>query len=451
MACTIAITSCTGKHNPTLPLIKYDQETNNLIIIQTDTAAHDTATIQIEGFYNQSIPVKDTVSLSIGKIVNNFDQIKFAYELATHDNSQSILVHTSRTNDTIYKYTHKTIEIAPIPVAKVISGNCIGLQDVNYQRDYREKIRLWIFQNKINPDSILIEKMNSLMKQFNYSGHNEYSKLAGDPPILKSIKDTRYRFDIDIPGKYFYLYAAQYVNNLKHFIEKKISEGLKDAHSSPKDEFICKQPGDVGPNCLFMIGINEDWNYTVVPLGIVFVDNEAPHIYASDFTMPHNSMYSRVFSQLPKLGESEPWRNSFFLKNQDILVNFPQPPSSITSKVSINYGNFQGNEYFGFNIPFYISVSGDVQIITIGGHKLDAKNIKNGECIRLQIKGLHVGDNSLSLSATDTRGNKSTSSLPISIVSTHNNTNYDDDDDYDYDDLDSRISDLEDRLNDLDY
>ena len=95
----------------------------------------------------------------------------------------------------------------------------------------------------------------------------------------------------------------------------------------------------------------------------------------------------------------------------------------------------------------YISINGDVKSVTIGSHKLDVHSIKNGECIRLHMKKLHIGDNSLPLSAIDSRGNMSTSSLSIPIVSIRNNSSYHENDDYD--DLEDRISDLESRMEDL--
>jgi hypothetical protein len=130
-----------------------------------------------------------------------------------------------------------------------------------------------------------------------------------------------------------------------------------------------------------------------------------------------------------------------------MVINIPDLSSSITSSVSVSYGSFEGNDYFGYNIPFYVSVYGDVQSLTIGSHRLNGSSIKNGECIRLHIRGLHTGDNSLPLTAVDSRGNKSTSSLSIPLVTIQNNQSYQDDD---YDDLEDRISDLESRLDDLD-
>ena len=119
--------------------------------------------------------------------------------------------------------------------------------------------------------------------------------------------------------------------------------------------------------------------------------------------------------------------------------------SNIFSTVNVSYGAFEGNDYFGYDIPFYIDIDGDVKSITIGSHIISVNSIKSGECVRMHIKKLHIGDNSLPITATDNRGNKSNESLSISI---HRVTSYYNDDE-DYNDLEDRISDLEDRIDDL--
>lgn len=441
------LVACSFENNPPLPTVMYDSETSELVIIQNDTAAHDTAYIEMEGLYENQIAIKDTIKLFFNKIVKDFEEIKYAYKLACNDNCLSLSIKTSRTNDTIFNYKHKVIDIKPISVANVVSGNCMGLYDVNYTRDYTDVIRLWIFKHKINPDSLLIEKTNSLLKQFHYSGRDEYSVKSLDIPIVTSLLNTKYKFDVDLPGTYFYLYACQTQKEIEAFIEKKVSEGLTDAHSSSKDEFVCYQEGYSGPNVLFMIGIDDNWTYKIVPCGMVFVDNMPPKFQKLGVRSRIQSLLIiAMSSDVNYPGPKGDWPSSIYLKNQNIYVSFPYPSKEITSSVSISYGDFQGNEYFGYNIPFYVSKSGDLQSVTIGGHTLNASNIRNGDCIRIHMKGLHIGDNSISLSANDVRGNKSKSSLSIPIVSISNNSSYDDDD---YDDLDDRISDLEDRLDEL--
>lgn len=443
----ITYTSC--EHIPTKPIVEYDSDKSVIQIVQTDTAAHDSAFISIGSMYNSVIPIKDTVSLSITEIIRSFNQIEFAYKLATHDNTFDVTVRTSRTSDTTFQYRFNTFDIKPINVAEVVSGSCCGFYDVNNKRDYHGKIRQWIFENDLSPDSSVIETANSILRQFNYSGKNEYSALSNAVPVVNSLSGLKFRFNTQLEGDFFYLYAYPCSSGkpIKSFVESKITKGLSDAHHSVRDEFACSNSGGSGPNVLFLIGIDKNWKYEALPVGIIVVDDIAPKISAKGY-MPtrYRDFYNAYHSH--ENGPSLSWSKNITLPRQNMVINIPSISASISSMVSVSYGDFEGNDYFGYNIPFYVSISGDVQLLTIGSHRLNGGAIKNDECIRLHIRGLHTGENSLPLTAVDSRGNKSTSSLSIPIVTIRNNPSYHDD--ADYDDLENRISELESMLDDLD-
>ena len=434
----ITYTSC--EHIPTKPIVEYDSDKSVIQIVQTDTAAHDSAFISIGSIYQSVIPIKDTVSLSITGTIKKLDQIEVAYKLATHDNTFDVTVRTSRTTDTTFQYRFNTFDIKPINVAEVVSGPCCGFYDVNNKRDYHGKIRQWIFKNNLTPDSSIIEDTNSLLRQFNYSGKNEYSALSVSVPIVTSLNGLKYRFKAQLGGDYYYLYAYSCNSGtpIKSFVESKIAKGLTDAYHSLDEEFTCSNNGGSGPNVLFLIGIDKNWKYKALPVGIVVIDDIAPRISAMGH-MPtrYRSLYGNYSTY--DSSSSLSWSKTITLPSQNLLINIPNISASISSSVSVSYGDFEGNDYFGYNIPFYVYVYGDVQTVTIGSHKLNGNTIKNGECIRLHIKGLHTGDNSLPLTAIDSRGNKSTGSLSIPLVRIRNNPSYHDDD---YDDLEDRISDL---------
>lgn len=95
---------CSCKHMPTLPTTLFDEESYTISILQTDTAAHDTAYIYIDDLYSDSIPVNDTLTIAVAKIVKKFDQIELAYKLATKNHCLPVKVRTSRTNDTVFNY-----------------------------------------------------------------------------------------------------------------------------------------------------------------------------------------------------------------------------------------------------------------------------------------------------------------------------------------------------------
>ena len=442
----VLVINISCEHIPTKPIVEYDSDNSKVKVIQTDTAAHDSAYISIGNIYKKVLPIKDTINISVREALNSLNQIEVAYQLATQDYQFDINVHTTRTNDTTFIYKYKPFDIKPINVAQVMSGQCRGLYDVNHKRDYHGKIRQWIFKKDLTPDSSIIERTNSILRQFNYSGKNEYSAINEATPIVTSLSGMTFKFNAQLEGEYFYLYAypSQSGTPIKSFVESKITKGLVDAHKSVCDVFSCSNSGGSGPNVLFLIGIDKNWKYVVLPVGIVVIDDIAPHINAIGHAP---TRYRGLLGYSNYSNSSSPsWPRYVTLKSQNMQINIPDI-SGLTSSVSVSYGNFEGNDYFGYNIPFYISINGDVKSVTIGSHKLDAHSIKNGECIRLHMKKLHIGDNSLPLSAIDSRGNMSTSSLSIPIVSIRNNSSYHDNDDYD--DLEDRISDLESRMEDL--
>lgn len=356
------------------------------------------------------------------------------------------MIHTTRTNDTIFSYQYKHFEIKPINVAGIITGPCCGFYDVNIKRNYHEEIRKWIFKNDLKPDNSIIEETNSILREFNYSNKMEYSTLSDSIPIVNSLYGQKFRFNAQLEGDYFYLYAYDCSSgaSIKSFVESRIAKGLNDAHHSIQDDFLCSNSGGTGPNVLLLIGIDKHWKYEALPVGIVIIDHIAPIISAKGYTSDNPwDKLSRTYGNIDN-NVSLSWPRYITIENQNIQVNIPDIPTNISSSVSVYYGNFEGKDFGGYNIPFYVYIYGDVKTITIGAHRLDAKSIKNGECLRLHIKTLHIGDNSLPLTAVDSRGNKSSSSLSIPVVPIRNNSSYHDD----YDDLENRISDLESRMDD---
>ena len=222
----ILLLNVSCEHIPTKPLVKYDSEDTSILIIQTDTAAHDSAYISIGNVYKTVLPIKDTINISIREALKTFNQIEVAYQLATQDYQFDINVHTTRTNDTTFLYKYKPFDIKPINVVQVVSGQCRGLYDVNYKRDYHGKIRQWIFKNDLTPDSVIIERTNSILRQFNYSWKNEYGAINEATPIVTSLSGMNFKFNAQLEGEYFYLYAypSQSGTPIKSFVGIKNNE-----------------------------------------------------------------------------------------------------------------------------------------------------------------------------------------------------------------------------------
>ena len=91
----ITYTSC--EHIPTKPIVEYDSDKSVIQIVQTDTAAHDSAFISIGSIYQSVIPIKDTVSLSITGTIKKLNQIEVAYKLARkYDVEMPIVEHVNK-------------------------------------------------------------------------------------------------------------------------------------------------------------------------------------------------------------------------------------------------------------------------------------------------------------------------------------------------------------------
>ena len=442
----LPLCSCHFYKDPAHPLISYDEDLNQVNFIQVDTLAHDTAYISIGEIIYDSLSIKDSLFYSVKKALASLNQKVLAYNLIKNQNELLIKVQTKRGIDTSFIYKYKEFDIIPIKTAKVISGPCVGLYDVNYKRDYHKSIRAWMFDNGISPDSLMIEQMNSLMRQLNYSGWNEYSVYKNNIPIVKNLRNQHFKFDVDMSGKYFYLYIGKNIKNIIPFIKEKITENFKDATNSTQAAFKCSNMYVSGPNVIFLISIDENWNYKILPVGFTIIDNKAPEIY----TGCYNSRFSfaKVESKYRNALEVS-WPKELYLTKSNIKINIPQQEFSICEAVSITYGDFSGDNHWGYNIPFWVAKKGDIKSISIGNKTFPASSIKNDRIIHIHMKSLKIGENIIRISASDIHGNTSTETISISTIRRSPKTTYYDDEEDQYDDLEDRINDLEYRLEEL--
>lgn len=434
--------ACDEEYIPCHPIISYDNELSLVKITQSDTLAKDTAVISIDGFLSETLIVKDSISYSIDDNIKKINQLDLAYYLINNNNELGVKVSTKRGLDTSFVYKFKEINIEPIMTAKVLSGNCVGLYDKNSRRDYHEKIRRYFFENNLHPDSSLIESMNNLMIQFNYSWLNEYSSLEKEIPVVRDLNNLFFTFESSLPGNYFYLYACNKEDGIKSFVKDKIAKNFEGAVLSSENPMKCSNPGRAGINVLLLIAIDNDWKYNILPVGLVEIDNVAPEIFTKGLIDNSRWGFTGGINPTPIT-----WPAFVLFNDWDIKVNIPSQRKVITSSVTIRYGSFRGNDHFGYDVPFYIHKYGDLQSFSIGKKTIMASSVENGKCIRVHLP-LRIGDNDVRITATDIMGNTSSGTMSIPIVSYRINNSYDDDED-DYDELEDRISDLESQVEEL--
>ena len=245
----------------------------------------------------------------------------------------------------------------------------MGLYDLNYKRDFVKGIKQWLFEKKIAPNDSMILGMNRILRTMKKSGKNEYYPLSSHIPIVSDISNLRYKFIVDMDGDYFYLYSypCKSGKKIRSFIEKKIADNFSEASLSPNDIFSCSNRGGEGPNILFLVSIDKNWNYELLPVGLIVIDQEAPILFQS---AGGSSAFTTNLAFIEaRRGNAESWPKYTLISKQNMLIHIPDIPS-IKSYVSISIGHFQGDDYFGYNVPFEINSRGDLKTVTIANHRI---------------------------------------------------------------------------------
>ena len=340
----------------------------------------------------------------------------------------------------IFFYKFNSFDIKPINIAKVISGNCIGLYDVNYRKNFISSIRKWAFNNNILPDSILFDKMNSLLKQITYSGKKEYNVLKGNIPIVKSTKGLKFKFDVNLPGENFYLFITSSEDFLKSFIESKVSNGFKDALHDVKDEFTCYNEAKSGTKVVFLISIDKNYKYKYLPVGVLMVDKVRPDIYGPNEYSLNPFKRTGNYKWKVLVQNDNFYQLSYGLIMDDFILHFPNAEKYITSSCQ-----FKREDEDDEKSDIKVFVKGDYESITIGKKVYNRNYFKEHKYIKMSFYSFY---DKVPISIIDKRGNKNEGSISCEYTGRYYVRSYDDNDE-DYEELESRINDLESKINEL--
>ena len=76
---------------------------------------------------------------------------------------------------------------------------------------------------------------------------------------------------------HYVLFAASSEKEIKDFVEEVVSNNYELTSKTLSGGMKCfrKMESD-GYKCITLVGINDDWSYQVVPLGLVAIDNTPP-------------------------------------------------------------------------------------------------------------------------------------------------------------------------------
>lgn len=357
---------------------------------------------------------------------------EIAYEIANKD---SFPIHYMIKNDSII-LCDTAIFYKKIP--PVISDSIYAyMKNTHYagvqKSTYKDKIydvKKFLVNYNLKADSTTIETMARYLFYLltnNTIAYKNNKKI----PIYKQLPAQSVNIKTNMNADYFYLVGVKNQKTLDDFIKTEIVNGFTQGQSSyvrgTKDLHLSPIKTHGNYLYLFLCGINKDWSSKSILVGGVIIDDVPPYI-SSKFN------YSSIF-------EAKKHREYGYNieKFYNYYVDFDYNYDIQTDILSLKYGNFDGNDYDGYSVPFILKLdsSFDLSAIVIKGKKkkINDMNVEireQGNTIynytkhyiirfRHHFHKLNTGDNYIQVDFLDTRGNKSTTTINIRTERIRNN------------------------------
>lgn len=323
---------------------------------------------------------------------------KIAYHLAINKGNIKIGLNIHNICDTTIYYRYNVANTYDL-TGNVIEGICAPLHGAYSQVNIETDIIKWLYRNGYNniADST-INDIRLYIQDLSRSKFKQY-QTKDEVPVIASLKGIDYRISSDMKADYYYLLACQNENQIDDFVEEVVSLKFEGAENSLNEPILCyRSPSTNGLACIMLIGINSNWSYKVVPIGLISIDNISPTV-------------GKMIDEDKSFSSSQ-----FLFKNHQIEVNSKSPVPIISGHLNINLGKFQGYGYM-LNVPFTFSFHGDISKIIVHRTKnltenIDLSDKKSPYHITLNI-GLDTGDNYIPIEVIDKRGNRTSYDLKI--------------------------------------
>lgn len=283
---------------------------------------------------------------------------------------------------------------------------------------YFQRAKSFLVRNKIRKNDDFIARMAYIMYIILNNGHENLYELS-EVRTVKEMPNEPIVVHTNMDYDYFYLLAVNNENNLKTFAESEIVNGFKQGKRSQvvgdKDLTLVPMlhnPYVSGEISLFLLGINENWDYDYYPVGGIIIDNVAPILLWENPTLQLFSI-----NTYPADGVLE--------KFKDYYIKFPV--SLYQSQIkNVTWGNFEGNDYWGYPIVFTVNIAeiGDLSSVILQGkrYKIDLLEAfrKKSFVFEHRFPRLNVGDNYVTIQFEDKMGNVSSGKINIKTESVRN-------------------------------
>lgn len=312
------------------------------------------------------------------------------------------------------KYEVKDIINADVtlPKAKIISGEAAVLQTKEEDITTKTEIRRWLYQQQHNLNDDEIAELLSIKNYLLRTDFYEYV-TNGEIPVLTSLANIYYDIETDMEADYYYLFACKNDNEIENFVEDVVALDFEGASNITQKMSCYRTKGEGGTLCVFLIGINKNWEKCISPIGVVTIDNISPTISSDNKTI--------LFGDLQNTEKSDK-EFSFNTIKAKIVVHNIQP---IEGSVHISTGDFRGDR-----VPFTFEFCGDIKNVSIKRETRSDYSYLKRETKTIELYGkesplhisyeldLGIGDNKIPIKITDIRGNSSELYYSIKMVYT---------------------------------
>lgn len=452
---TFVIVSCQSVLEPEKEVLFTIEENNNLHV---DYTGKDTLKLTLDWLTTDSIMAKDSSVIKLSKFINDGHRTEAAYRYAK-DSELNVIVSAYNKGvflkDSIIALNIPEINPDLLSEYAILYNGTLCPYITNIPNpNNKAYIRGWLYDNEHRLDSVQFDVMSDVLFRFAMPNQLIYKlDKSVKIPVFTKFPSETFTVESNLKADNYYFVAVQSEEGLKRSV-KDIIQKEKKSNLIVSDTIFRGKCLDYreeyGGNLIsiFLLGINEDWSDRAIPVGVFALDEEGPYI--STYSLSPSSLRPLHNGSLVDIiGDDSfdrPGTLAFNTKKYGYTISDKYRVDTY-GDVKVSYGNFQGNDYFGYDIPFNIRIRGDVKEVSIGNHKLKREQLLNNSSITLHFKRLNYGNNNFKVTAVDNRGNSETGSININVQPVRrSNNSYDDD----YDDLDSRISDIESRLDELD-
>ncbi len=388
VACTNANTSSKPSQKP---VIAYENEILN--VTSLDEEEHNIS-ISIDNKEVIHKSYTDVYRASISSILKEYGSNYDVALMAISGMSTGIALNikVDEMADTILFATIEPLEIQDR--ASSISGNCAKLISSTANPEQDVNIKKWLFRKNKQLAQFQINQMKGILAKINSNGYTDFL-TNGIIPVLKSFAGLSYHVTSDMKADHYILYATSSDKEIKDFVEETVANDFELTSKSLGNMNCYRKMNSDGYKCITLIGINDDWSYSVEPLGLVAIDNTPP-------TLESNTPHAL---------------NSITLKGNKRIL-FPKKKPLIDGQAHVAVSNWDGNG-LECNVSFMVSFSGDAKSITVvrnkrlcypGEHRIENKvvNLVGKESPYMFTYTLHFegGNNIIPIIVEDYHGNK---------------------------------------------